>query len=99
MRFGIEALRTLAFLAIVFGNQAITYTNRERRRIWSSKPGHWVILSSMGDILVASMLAIGGIAMTALPVAVVVATLATAVVFAFLLDLIKVPTFHRLGIV
>jgi H+-transporting ATPase len=53
----------------------------------------------MGDILVASMLAIGGIAMTALPVAVVVATLATAVVFAFLLDLIKVPTFHRLGIV
>ena len=98
MRFGIEALRTLAFLAIVFGNQAITYSNRERRRIWSSRPGRWVILSSVGDILVASMLAVGGIAMTALPAAVVAATLATAVVFAFLLDLIKVPAFHRLGI-
>ena len=31
MGFGIDALRTLAFIAIVFGNQATTYTNRERR--------------------------------------------------------------------
>ncbi len=37
---GIEALRTLAFVAIVFGNQATTYTNRERQRLGSrsSKP-------------------------------------------------------------
>ena len=29
--FDIDTLRTLAFVAIVFGNQATTYTNRERR--------------------------------------------------------------------
>ena len=30
----LETLRTLAFVLIVFGNQATTYNNRERRRLW-----------------------------------------------------------------
>ena len=41
MRFDIEALQTLTFIAIVFGNQATTYTNRERRHLWSSRPSIW----------------------------------------------------------
>jgi H+-transporting ATPase len=98
MGFGIAALRTLAFVAIVFGNQATTYTNRERRRLWSSRPSIWVIVSSVGDLLITSVLAIAGIAMTALSAAVVVGVLITAAVFAVLLDLIKVPLFRRLQI-
>jgi H+-transporting ATPase len=98
MGFGIDALRTLAFVVIVFGNQATTYTNRERRRLWSSSPSKWVILSSLGDLLVASVLAIAGIAMTALPAAIVAGVLLAAVVFAVLLDFIKVPLFRRLRI-
>jgi H+-transporting ATPase len=43
-------------------------------------------------------LAISGIAMTALPVFMVAGTLAAAIVFAFLIDLVKVPVFDRLGI-
>jgi len=35
--FDLERLRTLAFIVIVFGNQATTYTNRERQRLWSSR--------------------------------------------------------------
>ena len=31
MGLDIEALRTLAFVVLVFGNQATIYTNRERR--------------------------------------------------------------------
>ena len=98
MGFRIAALRTLAFVVIVFGNQATTYTNRERRRLWSSRPSIWVVVSSVGDVLIASTLAIGGIAMTALPAAVVAGTLVAAIVFAVLLDFIKVPVFHRLRI-
>jgi H+-transporting ATPase len=98
MAFGIAALQTLAFVAIVFGNQATTYTNRERRRLWSSSPSIWVIISSVGDVLIASVLAIAGIAMTALPAAVVAGTLLAAVVFAVLVDFIKVPLFRRLRI-
>jgi len=96
--FGIETLRTLAFVVIVFGNQATTYTNRERRHLWSSRPGGWVVASSIGDVLIASTLATGGVAMTPLPALTVLGVLAAAVVFAVVLDLVKVPVFHRLGI-
>jgi H+-transporting ATPase len=96
---GIETLRTLAFVAIVFGNQATTYTNRERRRLWSSRPSSWLIASSVADVLIASTLAICGIAMSPLPLFVVGGILAAAAVFAFVLDFAKVPMFNRLKIV
>jgi H+-transporting ATPase len=98
MGFGIGALRTLAFIVIVFGNQATTYTNRVRRHLWSSRPSFWLLVSSIGDLLIASTLAVGGIAMTPLPAWIVAGTLAAAVVFAVTLDLVKVPAFRRLGI-
>jgi len=98
MGFGIAALRTLAFVVIVFGNQATTYTNRERRRLWSSRPSIWVMVSSVGDLLLASFFAIAGIAMTPLPAMVVAGVLLAAVVFAVLVDFIKVPLFRRLRI-
>jgi H+-transporting ATPase len=98
MGFDIDALRTLAFVVIVFGNQATTYTNRERRHLWSSRPSFWLVVSSVADIVIASTLALGGIAMTPLPVLVVAGTLAAAIAFAFILDLVKVPLFRRLGI-
>lgn len=98
MKWSIEALQSLAFVLIVFTNQATTYTNRERRHIWSSRPSSWVIVSSIADLAIASTLAIAGIAMRPLPVLVVGLTFAAAVAFAFLLDLIKVPLFRRLAI-
>jgi H+-transporting ATPase len=98
LRFDLETLRTLAFIVIVFGNQATTYTNRERQRLWSSRPSVWVVVSSITDLVIASTLAIGGIAMAPLSALVVVSTLAAAVSFAVMLDCVKVPIFRRLGI-
>jgi H+-transporting ATPase len=96
--FGIEALQTLAFVLIVFGNQATTYTNRERQRLGSSRPSRWLIVSSVVDLLIASTLATFGIAMVPLPVFVVGGILVAAAVFAFIVDFVKVPVFHRLQI-
>jgi H+-transporting ATPase len=98
MGLGIEALRTLAFVVIVFGNQATTYTNRERQRLGSCRPSLWLVGSSVADLTIGSTLAICGIAMTALPILVVGGILAAAAVFAFLVDFAKVPLFHRLKI-
>jgi H+-transporting ATPase len=95
---GIETLRTVAFVAIVFGNQATTYTNRERRRLGSSRPSLWLIGSSVVDVLIAATLATCGIGMTPLPVLAVGEILAAAAVFAFLADFAKVPVFKRLKI-
>ena len=95
---GIEALRTLAFVVIVFGNQATTYTNRERKRMGSSRPSRWLIASSVVDLLIASTLATCGIAMAALSILVVGGTFMAAVAFAFALDLAKIPVLKRLKI-
>ena len=96
---GIESLRTLAFLALVFGGQATLYALRDRRHFWGSRPSLWLAVSSVADIVIASSLAVEGIAMTALPIAVIVGTLATALLLAFVLALAKVPVLARLGIV
>jgi H+-transporting ATPase len=95
---GIDALRTVAFLVIVFGNQATTYTNRERQHLGSSRPSLWLVGSSVVDVSIASTLAIGGIAMTSLPILLVLETLVAAAVFAVLFDFCKVPVFSRLQI-
>jgi H+-transporting ATPase len=94
----LDTLRTLAFVVIVFGNQATTYSNRTRGWLWSIRPSGWLIVSSIADIGVASILSIGGIAMRPLPVWAVAATLAAAAAFALLLDPLKVPLFRRLRI-
>jgi len=98
VKLGTGALRTLAFIALVFGSQATIYAIRERRHLWGTRPSLWLALSSVADILIASTLAVSGIAMTALPIMIVAGTLAAATAFAFVLDLVKVPVFSRLKI-
>ncbi len=98
MHLGTGALRTLAFLVLVFGSQATIYAIRERRHLWGTRPSLWLALSSVADIAIASTLAVGGFAMSPLPPLVVAGALAAATMFALLLDLVKVPVFARLGI-
>jgi H+-transporting ATPase len=96
--FGIATLRTLVFLAVVSGNQATTYANRTRQRLWSIRPSGLLILSSVVDLSIASTMAGFGLVMAPLPLLVVVGTLAGAVVFAFVVDIVKVPIFSWLKI-
>jgi H+-transporting ATPase len=98
LHLNVTSLQSLAFILIVFGNQATTYNNRERRHLWSSRPGKWVMISSAVDIAAASILAIAGIAMQALPPILVIGSLAGAAIFALTLDFLKVPVFRRLKI-
>ena len=98
MNMDLNTLRTLAFVAIVFGNQATTYNNRERRHLWSSRPSKWVLASSGVDILIATTLSVAGIAMSPLPSLMVIGTLAGAAAFTVAIDFVKVPAFRRLAI-
>jgi H+-transporting ATPase len=92
------SLQALAFVLIVFGNQATTYNNRERRHLWSSRPSKWVLIASGADIAAATILAVSGIGMHALPIVLVAGCLAAAAVFAVALDRLKVPVFLLLRI-
>ena len=98
MGLGIAALRTLAFVSLVFGSQAVIYAIRQRRHLWGSRPSIWVAVSSAADITIATILAVAGIAMTPLSALIVVGTLVAAAVFALVLDVVKIPLFARLEI-
>jgi H+-transporting ATPase len=56
------------------------------------------MISSGADILIATTLSVIGIAMTPLPITVVLGTLAGAAVFAVLFDFVKVPVFRGLAV-
>jgi H+-transporting ATPase len=98
MGLGIDALRTLAIVTLIFSGQATLYVVRERRRLWSSRPSIWLMVASALDLLIISTLATCGLLMTPLPIGVVAIILASCAVFAIILDLIKVPVFCRLQI-
>jgi H+-transporting ATPase len=99
MGLGITTLRTLAFVALVCGNQATMYAVRARGRIWSSpRPSRWLVSSSFADVLIAATLAGCGWLMTPLPLWLMGGVIAGAMVFAVLMDFVKVPVFRRLRI-
>jgi len=98
LHFGIEALRTLSVVGIVFGSQATTYVIRGRQYLWGLRPSIWLVLSSIADVLIISTLAVLGIAMASLPVVVVAGEFAAAVAFGVILDGIKIPIFASLRI-
>lgn len=97
MGLSTEALSTLALVVLVFGSQTTLYAIRERRRLWS-RPGLWLNLTSVANLAIISTLAAAGILMAPLPVPVVAGTLAGAVGFGFILNLVKIQIFRRLQI-
>ena len=100
-RLGLDVreLQTLSIVTLIFSGQAILYTVRERRHLWSSRPSSWLMAASIADLLVIGTLSTRGILMKPLPFALVALLLALTVVFCLLLDLIKVRIFRRLQIV
>jgi H+-transporting ATPase len=98
LNLDINSLRTLVFVALVFGSQATIYAIRQRRHLWGSHPSLWLVASSVADVMIASVFAVSGIAMAPLSPLLIAGALAAAVAFAFVLDLVKVPLFARLQI-
>jgi len=98
LHLGIDALRTLSVVAIVYGSQATIYAIRDRQHFWGLRPTMWLFLSSIADVLIISILASRGIAMVRLPLPVLSCEFAAALAYGLLLCGIKIPVFHRLAI-
>ncbi|MFG1423599.1 HAD-IC family P-type ATPase [Roseixanthobacter liquoris] len=94
-----ETLRTLAVVTLVFSGQAVFYVARERLHLWSSRPGAWLIASSVVDLTLISTLALKGVLMAPLPIALLCAIGLAAIILAFVLDAVKQVLFRRLAIV
>jgi H+-transporting ATPase len=98
LHLGLEALRTLSVVGIVFGSQATTYVIRGRQHLWGLRPSLMLVLSSVADVLIISTLAVCGIAMAPLALSVVACVFAATIAFGVVLDVVKIPVFARLRI-
>ncbi len=94
----ILTLRTMTVVTLVFSGQAVFYVARERQHLWSSRPGRWLLISSVVDLAIISLLAVDGLLMTALPLAVLAGVFTAALAFAFVLDGVKEILFRHLKI-
>ncbi len=92
------ALQTFVVVTLVFSGQAVFYVARERQHLWSSRPGRWLIASSIVDLAIISLLASNGVLMTALPIIIIGGVFGGATVLAFVLDGVKFILFRRLAI-
>jgi len=98
MHLGIDALRTLCVVGIVFGSQATTYVMRGRQHMWGLRPSLILVLSSLADVFIISTLAVCGIAMAPLALWIVTFEFGAAIAFGLALDVVKIPIFARLRI-
>jgi H+-transporting ATPase len=98
LRLGLEALRTLSVVAIVYGSQVTIYALRARRHMWGLRPTMWLLLSSFADVSIITLLASRGIAMTPLPLSTLSVEFAAAALFGLILDAVKIPILSRFGI-
>ncbi|PVZ84022.1 divalent cation transporter [Serratia sp. S1B] len=92
-------LMTLAAVILVFTRQILMYTVRERRRLWSSWPSRWLMLTSMMDVIFIVTFATFGILMTPLSPLIILSVFVLEISFAFILDEVKFHAFKRLGLV
>ena len=99
-RLGLSAgqMQTLTFVMFVFAGQALVYVLRERGHFWDSRPSLVMMLFSLADIAVVAVIAVSGYLTPPLPMRVVLALFAATLVFAVLLDQVKVTVFRRLPV-
>ena len=94
----IGPLRTLTFLAVIFATQAALYATRDSRPCWRSRPGGWLLLSSLLGLAISVGLAATGTLMAPLAPHLILGLGGAAVLFCLLLDGAKRRAFPLLGL-
>lgn len=90
-------LQTLIFVMLVFTGQANIYLVRERGPFWKSRPGTTLLLSTLADVIVISLLASRGILMEPISMTMIAVLVGLILIFALLLDVFKIVVFKQTG--
>lgn len=98
LHLSLKELQTLIFVMLVFTGQGIVYLIRERRHFWYSLPGKWLMLSSLFDISIVSLLATQGILMTAISPVLIIELLLVIIVYLIAIDFLKIRVFSYFNV-
>jgi H+-transporting ATPase len=91
-------LQTLVFVMLVATGQGNVYLIRERGHFWHSRPGPWLVMSSLADLAVVALMATFGVLMTPVSPILIAELLAVVAVYLLILDQLKVLIFRRFKI-
>jgi H+-transporting ATPase len=94
----IAQVQTLMFVYLIYSAQATIYLTRVRDRVWSLAPSRYVAATTIGNVVVASVLGYWGIFMAAVPAVALVGTIVAVVVAALLLNEVKIWIFRSTGL-
>jgi len=98
LKLSILQVQTLMFAYLIFSAQATIYITRVRDHFWSFLPSKYVIAMTAGNIVLALVFSIFGIAVSAVPVIYVLGLLGAVIIFTFLLDYLKIWFYRKTGV-
>jgi len=87
-------LQTLIFVMLVLTGLGNVYLVRERRHFWKSRPSKWLMIATVLDIAVVSVMASQGILMTAISPALIGGLMALVLAYMVALDFLKIHIFR-----
>jgi len=90
LNLSLNEIRTLVFVTLVFTGQGVIYLIRERGHFWHSAPSRWMIVASLADLVIVSILATRGILMSPLPPLIVGLVGLACLLYLTALDFLKV---------
>lgn len=93
-----DGLPTFVMLLLVLTSQFRVYTVRERQHFWSSKPGRELLLSTLGAVIVFTLLGVYGLIVPPLMLDQVLFVLSFSAVFTLSLDVPKYYVFRKFGL-
>lgn len=83
---------------LVLTGQGNVYLVRERSHFWHSRPGHWLLLASLLDIVAVFALASFGILMAPIAPTLLFGLLGVVLVYLFFMDWLKIGVFRYFGL-
>jgi H+-transporting ATPase len=89
LQLPLPQLQTLIFVMLVFSGQATVYMVRERHHFWCSRPSRWLLMSSLLDVLIVSVMATQGILMAPIGPSLVGSVLALVLLYLVVVDFFK----------
>lgn len=91
----VPEIQTLTFAYLIYSAQATIYLTRVRGRFWSSAPSVWVALATLGNAVIASLMAYFGMLTAPVSGAALCTLMITVAVATFVLDECKMVFFGK----
>ena len=91
-------IQTIVFLIMVFTGLGMLYLVRTGGPVYSTKPSKYMLMATIADVVVVSLMAGFGILMHQVPFTSVAYLLGITVVYLFLVDLVKIPLFRKFAV-